>query len=156
MKDYIHSPATSGTLFFTPCFTGFVGEVLNKCRKTRGKKQPEGNTSLHPAQEYCPTEGRTSACWKMPWNSVYAASPSSPIEYKTQQAHELLSLCSGLYNLQQPLHTLLISVSVPRTDPAPSQGQGPLIMHCELVQTGWTQKQNNLPLGQWSDALKME
>ena len=70
------------------------------------------------------------------WNSGYAAPPSCPTEYKAQQAHELLSLCGDLYNLQWPLHALLMPLSVPRTNPAPSQGQGPLIMHCELVQTG--------------------
>lgn len=53
---------------------------------------------------------------------------------------ELLSFCGDLYNLQQPLCTLLMPVAVPRTDPAPSQGQGALIKHCELAQTGWTEK----------------
>jgi len=41
MKDYIHSPATSGTLLFTPGFVDFVVEVLNKYRKTRKKKQAD-------------------------------------------------------------------------------------------------------------------
>lgn len=115
-----------------------------------------GNTSLLPAQEILPHGRQNISMLRDAWNSGYAAPPSSPTEYKTQQAHELLNLCGDLYNLQQPLHTSLMALSVPRTDPAPSQGQGPLIMHCEWVQTGWTQKQNNLPLGQWSDPLKME
>lgn len=101
------------------------------------------------------TEGRTSACWWMP--GILDTLLFLPVLLSTRHSEPMNYWASvvTLYNLCT-LHTLLMPLSVPRTDPAPSQGQGPLIMHCELVQTGWTQKQNNLLLGQWSDTLKIE
>lgn len=115
---------------------------------------PHPVSSLLPAQRVLPQGRQSISMLRDAWNSGYATPPSSPTAYKTEKAPELLSFCGDLYNLQQPLCTLLMPLAVPRTDPAPSQGQSALIMHCELARTGWTVKLNNLQLSQWSDALK--
>lgn len=127
-----------------------IAQKIAVCCRGRLKYQHQPSPSTRSTAPGKAAHQHAEGC--LSWGC--AAPPSSPTQHKAQQAHELLSLCGDLYSLQQPLHTLLMPPSVPRTDPASSQGQGPLIMHCELAQTGWTQKWNNLPLGEWSSALK--
>lgn len=113
----------------TPQAVGIREHHSKGCFRLQGKGckgSKSDSTGLLPAQAILPVEGRTSACWGIPGILDMLLFHSVLLSTR-QQAHELLILCGDLYHLQQPLHTLLMPLSVPRTDPAPSRGQDPLI-----------------------------